>query len=211
MEYIGSVPNGAIRPSWAGTRTDDIMSSYQVFFRTCPATPRQGRGPCCPPGEMSHTSHPAAPRSSLQSPYSIVWKVAGDYSLFACHFCVLSFYPLVLYLLLPYCFLCFGVFPCHSLFSAVTQFGLMKPTIEMKLSGYHGCWVISSQWFITGKTLIRAGSCAREDISCHDYGFHASLLFSLSIIFPMYFPLWAILGYWEELYSIWVHSFRRSE
>jgi len=34
----------------------------------------------------------------------------------------------------------FGAFPYHSLFSAVTQFGLMEPTIEMQLSGYHGCW-----------------------------------------------------------------------
>jgi len=36
----------------------------------------------------------------------------------------------------------FGVFPCHSVFSAVTQFGLMEPTIEMQLSGYHECWVV---------------------------------------------------------------------
>jgi len=34
-----------------------------------------------------------------------------------------------------------GVFPCHSFFSAVTQFGLIELEMEMQLSGYHGCWV----------------------------------------------------------------------
>jgi len=34
----------------------------------------------------------------------------------------------------------FGVFPCHSFFSAVTRFGLMELEMEMQLSGYHGCW-----------------------------------------------------------------------
>jgi len=61
-----SVLNGRVRPS--RTKTDDVMSSRPVFFRTCPAALGQGLGSHIPPREMSRTSCPAVSRSSQQSP-----------------------------------------------------------------------------------------------------------------------------------------------
>jgi len=39
-----SVRNGAVRPSWARTRMDDISSSRPVFSWTCPTSKSQGPG-----------------------------------------------------------------------------------------------------------------------------------------------------------------------
>jgi len=145
------------------------MSSHPVFFQTCPETHRQGPGPhhhrekCLrlavlpflavpPPFPVVSCSPPQSPAVPL---FPNVESHGG--SLFCNYFCIRSFYASVLYLL-PYCFLCFGVFPCHWLFSVLIRFRLMEPETEMQLSGYHGCWGCSiTKFFI-------AGSCAREDI-----------------------------------------------
>ena len=73
-------------------------------------------------------------------PYPLVLKVAGDHSLFLVilvfflftHWYYIYYYRIVSFVV--------GVFPCHSLLSAVTLFGLMEVEMEMQLSSYHGCW-----------------------------------------------------------------------
>jgi len=104
------------------------------FLQTCPATYCQGLGPHRPPGEMSHTSRPAVPRSPPQSPYSpVLFKVTGDHSLFSCHSCVLLFTHLYYIYYCSVVSFVVDAFPGHSLFSAVTRFGLME--LEMTMFG----------------------------------------------------------------------------
>ena len=108
----GSVLNWAVGLSWSRTTTDDITSSRSVSFQTCSATHHQGLSPTVPRDKcliLAVLPSPAVPLSHSQSPRSLMVKVTGDHSFFSCYFCILSFYALVLYLLL-YCFLCFWCF-----------------------------------------------------------------------------------------------------
>ena len=92
--------------------------------------------------------HTVVPRSTWRSPCSVVFKVMGDHSFFACVLFFITRVGMILHLPLPYCFLCFScfyVFPFHLLFSAVTWFGLMEPEAEPQLMG---AGAVASQLFI---------------------------------------------------------------
>ncbi|PUU80017.1 hypothetical protein B9Z19DRAFT_770029 [Tuber borchii] len=83
-----SVRNGAVRPSWARTRTDDISSSRPVFLSTCPTSENVGRGrtalchpppsptvPCRPPPSSvvfrCFLSSPAVPYLKFSRPWGL--------------------------------------------------------------------------------------------------------------------------------------------
>ena len=97
-------------------------------------------------------------------------------------------------------------FPVASLFSTATRFGLMEQEMEMQLSGYHRCWGCKLLWMIERETFFMAGSYTQEDIGNHGDEFRARLLFSGLTIFPMYFALLAIMGYWGDTIHIRIHS-----
>ena len=146
-----------------------------VFFQTCPATHRQGLTnlvPRCPPGEMSHISRPAVlpspavpcsplysssplqppavPGSYPQSPaaplFPNVESRRGSLTSF-----LLFLYSLALRIGIIYYRIIsfvFDVFPCHSLLSVLTRFGLIGLGIEMQHSDHGGRWVVESRWLI---------------------------------------------------------------
>jgi len=131
-----------------------VVPSRPVFFQTCPATRRQGQVPHRPRGEMSHSSRPAVPRSPRQSPavsashpqspYSLVLTVTGDHSLLSCSFCVLFFYALVLYLLLPYCFISLWCFSLSLDFPSRNPVWIDGTGDGNPTYGCHGYWGCAS-------------------------------------------------------------------
>ena len=92
-------------------------------------------------------------------------KVAGDHSLFLVilvfflftHWYYMYYYRIVSFVV--------GVFPCHSLLSAVTLFGLMEVEMEMQLSSHMDAGVTASPWFIVWEIFFTARSCTWEDIN----------------------------------------------
>jgi len=116
-------------------------SSRPAFFQICPATHCQGLRPNCPQGGMARAAlpSPVVLVSPPQSPYSLVFKVTRDHSLFSCYFCDLSFYTLGLDLLQTYCFLCFWCPPLSLVFLCRNPVWIDELEMEIQLSGYHRC------------------------------------------------------------------------
>jgi len=165
---------------------------------------------------MSHTSRPAVPRSHRQStavPLLLpVESHQGSLTFFLFFF---VFFLFTLWDNIYYCRIVsfvFGVFPCHSFFSAVTRFGLMELETEMQLSGHHECWGCSitmvngvkdflySRFLCTGRYQLswRWILCFIVILTVY----HISDVFSTSGNHRIF---------WEGLYSIRVHSLGRLE
>ena len=104
-------------------------------------SPSRTRAPCPQEKFLTLTIllSPAVPCSVPSAPQlpdveshrgSLTFSLLFLYS-FVLRICIIIYYSIVSFV--P------GVFPCPSLFSIITQFGLMGPGIEMQLSAYHGC------------------------------------------------------------------------
>ena len=94
-------------------------------------SPSRTRAPASPGRNVSHWPSCRPPPSAVPQ-LPDVQSHRGSLTFFLIIFAFFRFTHL--YYLLPYCFLCFGVFPCPSLFSLLTHFRLMGSGVEMQLN-----------------------------------------------------------------------------
>lgn len=156
------------------------MPSRPVFFQTCPATDCQGLRHHRSPGEMPHPSRSCRHLGSLTVPRSPpavpVFDVTSDHPLVSSRFYILSLYASVLPLL-PSCFHCFGVLPCHSFSSLCRNSCRIDGTGDGNSSystfaiKYYNATALAS--VIIAKTFFIAGSYTQEAIRNHRKGFYA--------------------------------------
>ena len=125
----------------AGPGQDENGRHYVVpsdLFQNLLCDSPQGPGSHRHRGEISHTSGPAIPKSSVVP----LFRTDAHHGIIVC---LLSsnfvFFLFKNWYCTQYCLVSFvfGVFPYHSLFSAITRFGSMEPEMEIQPSSCHGC------------------------------------------------------------------------